>query len=70
MQTPAGVGHLVLTVRTDRGDLVLDNRRPNVVAWQLTGYVWTMRQSERNPRYWVEINQGAPVAQEDSDVEG
>lgn len=66
VQTPTGAGHLVLTVRTDHGDFVLDNRRPNVVAWQRTGYTWMIRQSERNPQYWAEIDQGAaalnPVA--------
>ena len=59
VRTPTGAGHLVLTVRTDHGDFVLDNRRPNVVAWQRTGYTWPIRQSERNPQYWVQIDQGA-----------
>ena len=57
-KTPWGEGHLVVTVRTDRGDLVLDNLRSNIVSWQRTGYDWIMRQSERNPQYWVELHGG------------
>ena len=56
-KTARGEGHLVVTVRTDQGDLVLDNLRPNIVPWQRTGYEWIMRQSERNPQFWVELNE-------------
>jgi predicted transglutaminase-like cysteine proteinase len=57
-KTPWGEGHLVVTVRTDQGDLVLDNLRSNIVSWQRTGYDWIMRQSERNPQYWVDLHGG------------
>ncbi|MGD0188672.1 MAG: transglutaminase-like cysteine peptidase [Roseiarcus sp.] len=57
-KTTWGEGHLVVTVRTDRGDLVLDNLRSNIVSWRQTGYDWIMRQSERNPQYWVELDGG------------
>ncbi|MGD1037693.1 MAG: transglutaminase-like cysteine peptidase [Roseiarcus sp.] len=57
-KTSWGEGHLVVTVRTDKGDLVLDNLRSNIVSWQRTGYDWIMRQSERNPQYWVELHGG------------
>ena len=57
-KTPSGEGHLVVTVRTDQGDLVLDNLRSNIVSWQKTGYQWVMRQSEGNPQYWVELDGG------------
>jgi predicted transglutaminase-like cysteine proteinase len=30
----------VLRVRTDRGDLILDNKRDAVLPWQQTGYVY------------------------------
>jgi predicted transglutaminase-like cysteine proteinase len=62
-KTPRGEGHLVVTVRTDQGDLVLDNLRANIVSWQRTGYDWIMRQSEHNPQYWVELDggQAAPI---------
>ena len=62
-KTSWGEGHLVVTVRTDKGDLVLDNLRANIVSWQRTGYDWIMRQSERNPQFWVDLHGGeaAPV---------
>src|ERR671917_2071450 len=31
-----GAGHAVLTVRTNRGDFILDNKRDAVLAWQQT----------------------------------
>lgn len=61
VKTPFGEGHLVLTVRTDRGDLVLDNRRATIVAWSRTGYAWLKRQSAENPQYWVAVST-KPVA--------
>jgi hypothetical protein len=51
----------VVTVRTDQGDLVLDNLRSSVVSWQKTGYRWIMRKSERNPQFWVELHGGQVV---------
>lgn len=59
VKTRRGESHLVLTVRTDRGDLVLDNLRPNVVAWRQTGYVWIARQSGPDPLFWVRLDRGA-----------
>ncbi len=56
-ETQQGVGHLVVIVRTDRGDFVLDNLRPQIVAWNRTGYRWLKRQSFADPRKWVSITQ-------------
>jgi predicted transglutaminase-like cysteine proteinase len=50
-----GAGHAVLTVRTDRGDLVLDNQEAPVKAWTETGYTFIKRQSEQNPNKWVSL---------------
>jgi predicted transglutaminase-like cysteine proteinase len=57
-KTARGEGHLVVTVRTNQGDLVLDNLKSNIVPWQKAGYQWIMRQSEGNPQFWVELNGG------------
>ncbi|MGD9501586.1 MAG: transglutaminase-like cysteine peptidase [Methyloceanibacter sp.] len=48
-------GHAVLTVRTDRGDLVLDNKRREVTRWADTPYTFVKRQSERNPLVWISL---------------
>ncbi|WP_165498373.1 transglutaminase-like cysteine peptidase [Siculibacillus lacustris] len=48
--------HLVLTVRTDRGDFILDNLNPEVSPITATDYHWIMRQSNVHPRLWVQIS--------------
>jgi len=50
-----GDGHLILTVRTDGGDLILDNMREDIVAWDRTGYRFVKRQSAINHNDWVSI---------------
>ena len=40
-----GEGHAVLTLITDRGDFVLDNKTSDVVPWHRTGYVFIKRES-------------------------
>ena len=48
-------GHAVLTVRTDAGDFVLDNKRRDIVRWADTPYTFIKRQSERNPLVWISL---------------
>jgi predicted transglutaminase-like cysteine proteinase len=56
-----GDGHLILMVRTDRGDLILDNMREEIVLWDRTGYRFVKRQSALDPNDWVSIQvQGDP----------
>lgn len=50
-----GNGHAVLTVRTDKGDLVLDNQDPNVRHWYKTPYRFLKRQSATNAAQWRTI---------------
>lgn len=52
---PDGEGHAILTVRTDRGDYVLDNLSPDVKLWSDTPYTYLKRQSEKNSGQWVAI---------------
>jgi predicted transglutaminase-like cysteine proteinase len=51
-----GDGHAVLTVLTDRGDLVLDNLEPQVRVWSQTEYQYVKRQSENDSGRWVAID--------------
>ena len=53
-----GDGHAVLTVLTDRGDLVLDNLEPHILVWSETGYQYVKRQSEFDSGAWVAIDDG------------
>jgi predicted transglutaminase-like cysteine proteinase len=48
-------GHAILTVRTDKGDFVLDNKRREVMRWAETPYTFVKRQSERNPLVWISL---------------
>jgi predicted transglutaminase-like cysteine proteinase len=48
-------GHAVLTVTTDGGDFVLDNRRNNVLRWSDTNYTFLKRQSHTDPVQWVAL---------------
>jgi predicted transglutaminase-like cysteine proteinase len=50
-----GDGHAVLTVRTDRGDFILDNQAPQVLAWTKTGYQFIKRQSQNDQNRWVSL---------------
>lgn len=51
-----GDGHAVLTVLTDRGDLVLDNLEEQVKVWSQTEYYYVKRQSEFDTGRWVAID--------------
>ncbi len=50
-----GEGHAVLTVRTDRGDVVLDNKTNDILLWSHTGYQFFKWQSPRDPREWFSL---------------
>lgn len=51
-----GEGHAVLTVLTDRGDLVLDNLEEQVKVWSQTEYHYVKRQSEFDTGRWIAID--------------
>jgi predicted transglutaminase-like cysteine proteinase len=54
-QTSWGEGHLVLIVRTSKGDMVLDNMTNAVRNWRKSGLRWNMIQATGNPRVWYHI---------------
>ena len=53
-----GDGHAILTVKTSRGEFVLDNLADKIKPWTETGYRFIKRQSQEDPNVWVSI--GAP----------
>ncbi len=57
--TPSGEGHAVLTVVTDEGDYVLDNRSGAVRLWTASGYEFFTRQAQTSPARWVWIETAA-----------
>lgn len=50
-----GDGHAVLTVKTNRGEFVLDNLREGVLPWSATPYRFVKRQSQSDQNLWVDI---------------
>jgi len=55
-----GDGHSVLTIRTNRGEFVLDNLTDQVKPWKKAPYRFVKRQSQHNQNVWVAI--GEPTA--------
>lgn len=55
VRKPDGEGHAVLTVRTDEGDLILDNLTDEVRPWQHTGYKFLKRQASNHTGRWVNL---------------
>ena len=49
-----GEGHAVLTLITDRGDLVLDNKTSTILPWHRTGYTFIKRESQ-DATAWVSL---------------
>jgi predicted transglutaminase-like cysteine proteinase len=53
----AGKGrHAVLTVRSDRGEMILDNQTPEILFWYETSYRYIARQSTIDPNIWVSFS--------------
>lgn len=49
-------GHAVLTVRTDKGDIILDNQMEVVLPWYSTPYRFVKRQSPNDAAKWTSIS--------------
>lgn len=52
VRTRSGEGHAVLVVKTNQGDLVLDNRTGAIKPWKNTDLRWVKIQSSDNPKRW------------------
>ena len=55
-----GDGHAVLTVKSDKGEFILDNQNESVLAWQDTGYRFVKRQSQADQNVWVALGDARP----------
>ena len=56
-----GDGHAVLTVKSDKGEFILDNQNEEVVAWTDTGYRFVKRQSQNDPNVWIALGDPRPA---------
>ncbi len=52
-----GDGHAVLTVKTNRGEFVLDNMSDAIKPWTMTPYRFVKRQSQENQNVWLTIGE-------------
>lgn len=57
VRKPDGEGHAVLTVRTDRGDFILDNLNDELRPWYKTGYRFLKRQASTHTGRWVTLRE-------------
>jgi len=57
-----GDGHAVLTVKSDKGEFILDNQNEEIVLWSDTGYRFVKRQSQADPNVWVSLGDTRPAA--------
>ena len=56
-----GEGHAVLTVKSDKGEFILDNQNEDVVSWTETGYRFVKRQSQTDAQAWVSLGDSRPA---------
>jgi predicted transglutaminase-like cysteine proteinase len=56
-----GDGHAILTVKTDKGEYILDNQTDDVLLWSDTGYRFVKRQSQYDPNVWVALGEPRPA---------
>lgn len=56
-----GEGHAILLVRTDRGDLALDNLDGEIHLWNETPYTYLKRQSQTDASRWVGLEDGRVI---------
>ncbi len=57
-----GDGHAVLTVKTDKGEFILDNQHEEILLWSETTYRFVKRQSQTDPNVWVSLGDPRPAA--------
>lgn len=61
------LGHAILTVATDYGDFILDNKNSGISYWQDTPYSFRKRQSQHDPLQWVSLSPAEGLRLETAD---
>jgi predicted transglutaminase-like cysteine proteinase len=56
-----GDGHAVLTVKTDKGEFILDNQYPDILLWSDTNYRFVKRQSQHDQNVWISLGDPRPT---------
>ena len=50
-----------LTVKTDKGEFILDNQAEEILLWSDVGYRFVKRQSQVDPNLWVSLGDARPA---------
>ena len=61
VRTHTNIGHAVLSVSTDQGEYVLDNRTSQIHPWEQARYEWISRQDAQDPMRWVSLRTAYPT---------
>ena len=56
-----GDGHAVLTVKTDKGEYILDNQNEDILPWTQTGYRFVKRQAQQDQNTWISLGEPHPA---------
>ena len=56
-----GDGHAILTVKTDKGEYILDNETNDILLWSDTSYRFVKRQSQADPNVWIGLGDTVPA---------
>ena len=56
-----GDGHAVLTVKTDKGEFILDNQSQDILLWSDTSYRFVKRQSQHDQNVWISLGDPRPA---------
>jgi predicted transglutaminase-like cysteine proteinase len=56
-----GEGHAVLTVKSDKGEFILDNQNEEILPWTETGYRFVKRQAQNDQNVWVSLGDSRPA---------
>jgi len=56
-----GEGHAVLTVKTDKGEFILDNQEEQILLWSETPYRFVKRQSQKDQNAWISLGDPRPA---------
>lgn len=57
----SGDGHAVLTVKTDKGEFILDNQHPDIRLWSDTDYRFVKRQTQFDQNVWISLGDPRPT---------
>ncbi|MEK7068674.1 MAG: transglutaminase-like cysteine peptidase [Patescibacteria group bacterium] len=62
VRDPNGIGHAVLTVKTNKGEFILDIQEEQILLWSQSKHLFVSRQSQTDPNKWVYLRGPSQVS--------